>query len=120
GQHLRFEDDRDGEVAGDLRGLGGGACDAAPEERRAVAGEEGLRFVLVEPHGPDAEEREAANTLRRQGSSDGPRGRPSGRRTRSSGGTRCAEPPEETAGLRRVFATRSAVTREGGFLETRT
>src|SRR5439155_13259034 len=72
GQHLRFEDDRDGEVAGDLRGLGGGACDAAPEERRAVAGEEGLRFVLVEPHWPDAE-REAANTLRRQGSRDGPR-----------------------------------------------
>src|SRR5436309_3314290 len=35
-----FEDDRDGEVAGDLRGLGGGACDTAPEERRVVAGEE--------------------------------------------------------------------------------
>src|SRR6059058_378957 len=61
GQHLGLEHDRDGEVAGDPGGLGGGARDAAPEERRAVAGEEGLGFVFVETHRP----REAANTLRR-------------------------------------------------------
>ena len=70
GQHLGLEDDRDGEVPGDLCGLGGATRDAALQERRAVAGEEGFGFVFVETHGRNTKKREAANTLRRRGSRD--------------------------------------------------
>src|SRR5205814_9121352 len=68
------------EVAGDLCGLGGGARDAALQEWRAVAGEEGFGFVFVETHGRNTKKREAANTLRRRGSRDdgGWRGPPTG------------------------------------------
>ena len=49
-EDLRFDDDRTAELRGGLGGLFGGGRELPFRERDTVAGEDLLRFVLVEPH----------------------------------------------------------------------
>ena len=49
-QHLRFQDDGAADLGCDRLRLGGGVRQASPQERGAVAREESLGLVLVEPH----------------------------------------------------------------------